>query len=172
IFFTATLFLSRDAACCVSGGWNCCCPPGRRGQPRLYKRVLTGPPPRQLQPSYFVEVWLPRAHRFVTMNPYSGGKQCLAEMCRVSPAAADDRKVSATRKARFQRRPPIVFLQATLSRSARKLHRQRLALRKIFRQEKQPRTDTILWRQSGYVRSSPGLTGFIPDKLVLSLTAA
>src|ERR1019366_4731211 len=52
MFFTATLFLSRDAACRVSGGWNCCCPQGRRGKPRLYKRVLTGPPTRQLQPSY------------------------------------------------------------------------------------------------------------------------
>src|ERR1035441_9534371 len=52
MFFTATLFLSRDAACRVSGGWNCCCPQGRRGKPRLYKRVLTGPPTRQLQSSY------------------------------------------------------------------------------------------------------------------------
>ena len=27
------------------------------------------------------------------MNHYSGGNRCLAEICRVNPAAADDRKV-------------------------------------------------------------------------------
>src|ERR1035437_4276436 len=138
-------------------------PARETGQSVSTKEYSPGRQPVNCSRVTLVEVWLPRAHRFVTMNHYSGGKQCLAETCRVSPAAADDRKVSATRKARFQRRPPIVFLQATLYRSARKLHRQRLALRKIFRQEKQPRTDTILWRQSGYVRSSPGLTGFIPE---------
>ena len=66
-------------------------------------------------------------------------------------------------KSPIPKTPPIVFLQAAVYRSARKLHRQTLALRKIFYQERQPRSDTILWPQSESVRSSPGLDQLYPD---------
>ena len=110
-----------------------------------------------------VEARRPHASGFVTMNHSSGGTECLAEMCRVSPAAADDRKVSGKAKVRFKRRSPIVFLPSMVCRSVPELVCQRPSSQRRLRPGKQqPHPDMILGRQSVCVRSSRVWTLYIP----------
>jgi len=61
--------------------------------------------------------WLPLLSGFVTMNHCSGGNRCPAETCRVNPVAADDTKVPAEARVRYEGRTVEKFSCASHRRS-------------------------------------------------------